>query len=213
MTRISTIGAAAEPIQAELNKLIDYQQLIYQRLLVLAKLRQRIKAKYPQAILPFDTIFRSYVNAYNTRNAEIQAKAKDVKLGGQTTFAPLAAEFGPGSAGIGEPISLTVIIVVAVIAAVAAGTAYTITEVQRQNKAAATEIEGLDKMLTTFKSLPGADANSLGSFLSKVDYSPGNTPPPSTGITATLNTVVVGAAAVAALYFGAQMFSSYKKAA
>src|SRR5690606_2162048 len=133
--------------------------------------------------------YRQYVQAYNTRTDEIKAKAKDVKVGVQTYFDPLAREFGPGSPGIGV---IPVIIVIAVIGAIAAGTAYTITEVQRQNKAAETEIKNLDNLLTTFKGLPGADADSLGNFIAKIDYVPGKTPPPTTGITDSINHLIIG---------------------
>lgn len=188
MTRISTIGNAQGDLQAEFNKLIDYQNMIYQRLLLLAKIRQRVKAQYPQAVLPFDHVFRSYVNSYNTRVEAIKANAKDVQVGVQKPFEHLADEFKISNSIAAGP-AVIAAIVVCVIAALA-GTAYTITEVKRQNVASETEIVNLDKLLATFKAMPGANANTLASLLAKIDYVPGGTTPPDTGLTSTIKSLM-----------------------
>lgn len=190
MTRISTIGRVGNTseVQLELNKLVDRANMIYQRLLVIAALRKQVKAKYPQAILPFDAVLRSYVDGYNSLVAEIKAKSSTTTTGVLPVFKPLAEEFGPQGPGIGVIPLVVYACVVGAVALLGAG-AYTITEVQRQNKAAETEIKSLDNMLATFKGLPGADAASLGSFISKIDYTPGQTPPPDTGITSTIKTL------------------------
>lgn len=208
MTKVATIGATVEAfeLQAELNKLIDYQNMLYQRLLVLAKLREQVKARYPQAVLPFDVIYRDYINLYNSRNAQIKAKSSSYDVAVQPDFSPLAQQFSTG-AGVSIGAVLITIAVVAAVAILAGATAYTITEVKRQNLAAENEIKGLDKLLSTFKTLPGADAASLGNVLAKIDYTPGGTTPPATGLTSTINTLVYGGVFVAILYFGSKMLA------
>lgn len=206
MTKVATIGAPASQLQAELNKLIDFQNMLYQRLLVLAKLREQVKARYPLAVLPFDVIYGDYIRLYNARNAQIKAKSSSYEIGVQPAFDPLAQQFSTGQ-GVSIGFVLITIAVVAAVAIIAGTTAYTITEVKRQNLSAENEIKGLDKLLETFKTLPGADVASLGNVLAKIDYTPGGTTPPATGLTSSLNTLVYGGVFIAVLYFGSKMLT------